>query len=363
MIAEYVAFLAGLTLVIITLGAAMRTFVLPRADNVFLTRLLFVTLRYLFDLRLRSISTYAGRDRLMALYAPVALLLLPVFWLTLVLLGYMGMYWAADVQPWSRAFLVSGSSLLTLGFAPVETLPQIVLAFSEATIGLGLVALLIAYLPAMYTAFSRRAAAVALLEAYAGLPPSAVELIARVNRIRGLPFLGELWTTWEYWFADVEESHTSLAPLTFFRSPHPDRSWITAAGAVLDAAALAASTLDIPPDPRANLCIRAGYLSLRRIAEFFQIPFDPDPSPDDPISIRRDEFEGACEALARQGVALKKDRDQAWRDFSGWRVNYDTVLLALAALTLAPEAPWSSDRAVLPPGSPRWLRGLHRGRN
>ena len=70
------------------------------------------------------------------------------------------------------------------------------------------------------------------------------------------------------------------------------------------------------------------------------------PSPTDPISISREEFDTACDELANAGVPLKLDRDQAWRDFAGWRVNYDAVLLALATLTMAPEAPWSSDRAT-----------------
>jgi hypothetical protein len=266
--------------------------------------------------------------------------------LTFVLVGYMGMFWAIGVRPWQAAFVVSGSSLLTLGFAPVNNVPQTILAFSEATLGLILVALLIAYLPTMYSAFSRREAAVAMLEVRAGSPPSAVEMILRFSRIHGLNRLAEQWVIWETWFTEIEESHTSLAALVFFRSPQPDRSWITAAGAVLDAAALTASTLDLPRDPQAELCIRAGYLALRRIADFFDIPYPPAPQPDDPISISREEFEAAYEQLAQQDVPLKPDRDRAWRDFAGWRVNYDTVLLALAGLTMAPYAPWSSDRSL-----------------
>lgn len=180
----------------------------------------------------------------------------------------------------------------------------------------------------------------------AGSPPSAIELISRYRRIHGFDHLGDLWTSWEVLFADIEESHTSLGALAFFRSPRSGRSWITAAGAVLDAAALAASTLDIPRDPRAELCIRAGYLALRYIADYFRIPYHPDPHyPDEPISIDRAEFDAACDLLAEGGVPLKADRDQAWRDFVGWRVNYDTVLLALCTLTRAPWAPWSPDRA------------------
>ena len=74
--------------------------------------------------------------------------------------------------------------------------------------------------------------------------------------------------------------------------------------------------------------------------------FDPDPEPDDPISIARSEFNDAYEQLGGYGVPVRPDRERAWHDFAGWRVNYDSVLLALAGLTMAPYAPWSSDRSL-----------------
>jgi hypothetical protein len=209
-----------------------------------------------------------------------------------------------------------------------------------------MIALLIAYLPTIYSAFQRREAAVNLLEVRAGKPPSAVEMIERFHRNHGLDRLAEQWQAWEAWFADIEESHTSLAALVFFRSPRPDHSWITAAGAVLDAAALTLSSVDIPYNPEAALCIRAGFIALRRIADVFGIAYSPDPHyPEQPINVQRDEFDAALDHLANVGVPLKTDRDQSWRDFAGWRVNYDTVLLALCSITMAPPAAWSSDRA------------------
>jgi hypothetical protein len=81
------------------------------------------------------------------------------------------------------------------------------------------------------------------------------------------------------------------------------------------------------------------------MADFFGIEFAVDPDPDDPISISRAEFDEAWKQLEAAGLQLKADQDQAWRDFAGWRVNYDTVLLALAEVTVAPYAPWSSDRS------------------
>ena len=345
---QILAFAFGFLVVVFILMSAIRTFVLPRSDNVFLTRLVFQSIFFLFQFRLRwGHYSYQIQDRVMAFFAPIALLITPVVWVAGAMIGYTFMFWGLGVPTWYDALWLSGSSLLTLGFAPVENLSQMLLAFTEATIGLGLVALLIAYLPTMYTSFSSREAMVTMLEVRAGSPPSAVTMIERFNRIHNLEHLRDLWIAWEVWFTQLEESHTTFIPLVFFRSSRPDLSWITAAGAVLDAAALASSTLDIAHEPRADLCLRAGYLALRSIAGFFDVPYNPNPTPDDPISITRQEFDAVCDRLDSQGVPLKRDRDQAWQDFAGWRVNYDPVLLALASLLMAPYAPWSSDRGPL----------------
>ena len=341
---DVVVFAVGFFLVAATLGSAIRTVVLPRAIPAKLASVVFITVRRLFDLRLRRVESYERRDRLMAPYAPLSLFTLALVWMTIVLTGYSAMFWALREGSYREDFRSSGSALFTLGFEQPDTLPTTVLAFTEAAIGLTLLALLITYLPSLYSAFARREVEVALMEVRAGRPPSGVAILERYARISWIGGLPAIWERWERWFAEVEESHTSFPALVFFRSPQPDQSWVTAAGAVLDAAALFSSTVE-DHDPDANLCIRAGYLCLRRIASFFGIPFDADPAPDDPISIARDEFDAAYDRLATAGIRVKADRDQAWRDFAGWRVNYDSVLLALAGLVMAPFAPWSSDRS------------------
>ena len=341
--------LAGAWLIGVTLSAAVRSYVLPRSERVYLTRQIFRwTYTVGFRWRLKKAKTFQQVDQLMALFAPVALLINPIVWMALLILGYAGLFWA--VGPAGRTFweaiVLSGSSLLTLGYEKPVTRLGILLSFSEAGIGLGIVALLIAYLPTMYAAFSKREAAVTMLAVRAGSPPSAVEMIQRVHRIRGLDYMGQLWEDWENFFAELEESHSSLAALVFFRSPNPDRHWLTASGVVMDAAALISAAVDTPFDPRANLCIRAGFLALRQIANFFEIAHNPDPHfPRDPISVSREEFDEAVAALAVAGVPVKADLDQAWADFAGWRVNYDRVLLALAGITNAPVVNWISDRS------------------
>jgi hypothetical protein len=134
----------------------------------------------------------------------------------------------------------------------------------------------------------------------------------------------------------------------FFRSPQPNHSWVTAAGAVLDCASLTLAAVDVRYDAQAALCIRAGYLAFRHIADFFNIPYNPVPFyPAEPFSVSRADFDHALAELEAAGVPLKADREQAWRDFAGWRVNYDSVLLSLAHLTLAPPSPWTGERAYL----------------
>lgn len=349
----------GLFIVGSTLIAAIEAFVMPRAAHVWLMHLAFEFTGFLFGLRVRRATSYEARDRIMALYSPLTLFIVPILMLSLVLIGYIFIYWSLGGQSLYSAFQLSGSSLLTLGNAKVEGLAFEIVEFSEAMLGLILVALVIGYLPTMYGAFTRRESAVALLEVRAGTPPAPWELIMRSHRNNELDQLRELWSSWQVWFAEIEESHTSLPPLIYFRSPRPELSWITAAGVILDSAGLMLSTVDVPYEPRAPFCIRSGFLALRQIALFMDIEFNPSPNADDPISISRDEYDAVRRQLAAAGVPLNADADKAWEDFAGWRVNYDTVLIAIAARTLAPYAPWSSDRSLAPTASRRKLKAKH----
>jgi len=98
------------------------------------------------------------------------------------------------------------------------------------------------------------------------------------------------------------------------------------------------------PRSAPDLLSRLVFLAVHRL--FFSISYDASPDPGDPISITREEFDAACGELASKDIPLKRDAEQAWRDFNGWRVNYDAVLLGLAGMTMAPYASWSSDRAT-----------------
>ncbi len=353
--------LVGCGVALATVLSAVRTTVLPRGVPSRVTRLVFVLLRLGFQARVGRAATYTVRDRVFANYGPYALLLLLQVWLFGVYGGFALAQWAGSPSRGAAdALKESGSALTTVGFDAPSGALATTLSFAEASAGLLLVALLISYLPAIYGAFSRREALVTKLEVRAGDPPTGSEMLRRAWVLGRMEALHATWLELETWFGDIEETHTSFAALVFFRSPQPDHSWVTAAGAGLDSASLLVSCLDLPPSAEAQLCIRSGYLSLRQIAGYFQIPFPRDPRPDDPITVTRAEWEDVVTEMAAAGLPVKADRDQAWRDFAGWRVNYDYCLVALAALAQAPYAPWSSDRSVAGARPPRvFLRRPH----
>jgi hypothetical protein len=349
----------GIAVVVVVVDAAIRTFIVPRATVVTFTYAVFRCVRALLGPFAKPSRGYEVRDRVMALYAPLALVALPATSLLMIFVAYACIYVGLEHDDWQEAFIESGSSMLTLGFVrPTGTVSTFV-AFSEAAIGLGILALVVAYLPTIYGAFSRRELAVTDLSVRAGTPPTPVEWLVRAQRTGFLDDMDRFWEAWMTWFTELGETHTSLGPLSFFRSPNPHRSWVTAAGAVLDTAALRLAALDLPRTAAAPLCIRSGYVALREIGSFFGFDVDHDPAADAPISIARSEFDDVYAQLAAAGLPMKADADQAWRDFAGWRVNYDQVLHALAAFTMAPYAPWVSDRSPRRP-APRYGWGRQR---
>jgi hypothetical protein len=306
-----------------------------------------IVLRLAFKLRIRSSTSFETRDRVLAYYGPLGLLCLLVTWEAGIIAGYTAMDWAVGVTPVRAALKMSGSSVLTLGFAVPHTLPQTGLVFTEAALGLVELALLITFLPNIYSDFHRREREVNRLAVEAGVPPEGVAILIRLHNLERLDAKSEVWTRFTNWFGETGASQTAFPTLALFRSSRPTQSWVTAAGAVLDGAALSVSCLDRPRDLEAELMIRSGYLCLRQVAALFRLPFDADPRPDDPIAVDQAEFDEVWERMQQAGVPLKGDREAAWAAFAGWRVNYDEPLIRLANLTESPIAPWSSDRGLL----------------
>lgn len=342
----------GLVGLVWTVRSAIRTVVVPRGEKVFLTRVLFGSFRSAYRTAARRHRQVDRRHAVMSRYAPMTTMFLAGVWALGVIFSFACIFWALADLTVIEALELSGSSFTTLGFVASANESVLALVIVEAIMGLGIVALLIAYMPTIYGHFSRREELVLKFEVIAGAPPEPVAYLGRVHAIGWNDRRGSIWEAWEDWFEQVQESHTSQPALPFLRSQNPANSWITTAGAVLDTIAITESALDLPPEPQCALTLRAGFLSLRSIAAFYGVPIDEDPRPNDPISITRAEFDDVLKRLEDRGLPVAADRDRAWRGFAGWRVNYDLALLALCELCDAPDARWSADRSadwILPP--------------
>ncbi|HTO00579.1 MAG TPA: hypothetical protein VL068_07880, partial [Microthrixaceae bacterium] len=286
-VANVVVFLIGVVIIQAVLRSAIRTVVVPRNEQVLLTRIVFLLSRSAFAFFAKRRSSATERHEVMARFAPTTLIVLAIVWVFLIFVGFIPIYWAIGSISFHEAVLLSGSSITTLGFVAARSDPTSSVAYVEAIIGLGLLAMLISYLPTIYGHFSRREAEVVKLESRAGTPPWSGTMIRRYHNIGWLDRMGEAWPAWQQWFVEIQESHTSQLALPLFRSQDHESSWVTSAGAVLDAAALSNAAIDLPNDPEAALMLRAGFLSLRSIAEFFYVPIVENPNPNDPISVSR----------------------------------------------------------------------------
>jgi hypothetical protein len=157
--------------------------------------------------------------------------------------------------------------------------------------------------------------------------------------------LDEFYLQWERWAADVSESHTNYPVLIRFRSPAKYSSWLVALVAVMDSAALwLALSPSRAPAPAARLALRMGFLALRSIAETVGLPADHDPDPDAPLRLTYEEYLEGIGRIASTTFVMERTPEEAWPDFRGWRVNYEPVAYALAALLDAVPGPWTGPR-------------------
>jgi hypothetical protein len=332
--------IAGLALELVVLDAAIRTFLLPRVANVTFSRLSSRLVGLLFNWLARSSKEYLTRDRILSMYAPIVLLMYQASWLGMSLVAFALLFIAGGVSTFAHAFSLSGSSLFTLGVTAAHGGTLSPLEFVEAAVGLTLLALLIAFIPTLYQAFQRREYSVSRLSVRAGIPATPWGVLEIAQSVESYERLDELWREWEQWFIDVGETHTTLIILNFYRSPNPKQTWIGSAATVLDAAAIFQAAVDVKPSPTAGLCIRSGWLTLRRLADYFKLPYPVDLTQPIEIAITREEFDIVLARLERTGVPLVSDRDAAWRDFVGWRVNYDAIIEAMYTRFTCPRISW-----------------------
>jgi hypothetical protein len=344
-------FVLGLVIVCATVMQVVLTMVLPRrpAGIEYLTVFVNRSVRLLFVGLSRLASTYEGKDAILAPTAPVALVTQLLFWGGSLVVGFALML-MPTVHSFSEALLQALTALFTVGAVHIGGPPDAGIDITIGAIWVVIVALQIAYLPALYGSFSRREGLVSLLESRAGTPAWGPELLARHQLVGITDTLPDLYAAWEEWAADVAESHTTYPILLLFRSPEPWFSWLLGLLAVLDGAAMHLALAPSTASSKARLCLRMGFTLFQRIAVTLGWEVDLDPNPEGPIQLTYEEFESAVDMLERVGFVAERSAEDAWPDFRGWRVNYESIAYRLADRLTAPPTPWSGPRRHLHSG-------------
>lgn len=352
-----VAVAIGAVVVGAVLVSALETVVLPRNTFTRITRATFAVINRPMVRRRRDGARAAN---LRGLYGPVALVSLPLVWMILVIAGFTFVFWGCAAGTFERSFEISGSSVTTLGFAAPNGGPRTWLAFIEAIIGLGLVALLISYLPTIYAAHRDREQGITSLRPFTGVPASGVDLLVALDTFDALGN-SELWRSATTWLLGLDQTHCSFPALCYFPETIPGRSWVASVGALLDAGTLmlAAGTIAPTGDPAERsqgplLMLAHGIPTIVEIGRASGLPIDPPKRLVDlipgasrtppAISVTREEFEAALDRLASALPVPPDGREAAWQRFAWARSSYDRAIRGLAGLTMAEPAPWTTDR-------------------
>lgn len=357
----------GTAITLTVLVSALETVVLPRKG---FTRIARVTFAVIDRILVHQWRNRARRDNLRALYAPISLVSLPLVWMFSVIVGFSFVFWGVDSGNVPHSFEVSGSSVTTLGFAAPQGTLRGATTFVEAIIGLGLVALLISYLPTIYAAHREREQGIATLRPFAGTPPGPAAMLGNLTRL-DIADNPDFWRTAAAWMLEIDQTHCAFPALCYFPESSPDQSWVASVGSLLDAAALllseirfdaADNTSEEAKGPR--LVLAYGISTIVQIGRAAGLPVEPpvlladlltrvsEPAPE--ISIRRDEFLAALDGLESLASLSDDEQEACWRQFAWIRSSYDRALRGLAGLTLAGSAPWTTDRPAVV-GRPRLL--------
>src|SRR5919108_5693907 len=256
------------------------------------------------------LHTDKRRETYLSIFGPLSLLMLMSVWAAGMIVGFALMHWGLGAPlnisgggaPFSIYLYMSGTTFFTLGLGDVTPLapPGRALVVVEAGVGFGFLAIVIAYLPVLYQAFSRREVSISLLDARAGSPPTAGELLRRHGQ--DMTALDQLLYDWERWSAELLESHLSYPVLGFFRSQHTNQSWLAALTAILDTCAVIIAGVSAGPTRQAQLTFAMARHAVVDLAQIFiRSPqaLAPDRLP--PASLAR-----LREALAEAGVTLQK---------------------------------------------------------
>lgn len=340
---------AGVALIVLSLWDAFETVILPRSvvRLVRLSRTINALVWPVWYAIAARAKTEARRERYRSFYGPMSIIFMLAIWAAALLLGFALVAYGTG-SAWTMAggrapgfiddIYVSGTTLFTLGLGDVVPAARVtrVLLVIEVGIGLGFLTVGIAYLPVINQSFSRREAQITVLDAWAGSPPSAVELLRRLSANDAVPEIQTFLRDWERWTAELLESHISYPQVAYFRSQHGRQSWVSALTAVLDASSLVLTGIEGVPSWRARQAFAIARHAAVDLSQLLNAP--PRKSP------RLESFQSDRILAAVEATGLRfTQRDDAGQRLLHYRKMYEPYVAGLSA-ALAMDLPgWIRD--------------------
>ncbi len=288
------------------------------------------------------------REDLLAIFAPLNLVITLALWSLILLVGYALMFFALrdDVRPeitsFAQALYFAGTSFFTIGFGDYVGAGGVthLISLAAGASGLAVVSTTTAYLFALFGSFQAREAFVVNTGARAGAPPSGVGLLAISGYVGTMDSLPDVMRDAQQWCATLMETHLAYPMLAYFRSSHDNESWVGTLGTLLDASTLALTTVKCNAG-EARIFHNLGRHAAIDLAHHFRVQVSQTNA-----GITREEFTTACERLENAGFELH-ERDRAWERFAALRAEYAGALNALAHYFAIPPLQWVGDRSPI----------------
>lgn len=344
---QVVALIAGVVLIFAVLLDAFETVVLPRrVRRHFRITTWFYRHTWIPWRRITShIQSPSRRENFLGYFGPLSLLFLLALWAAGLIFGFALLQYGAgehvqlNKEPITLGLLIyhSGETFFTLGYGDITPTSGLSRALSviEAGMGFALLGVVIGYIPTIYSAFSRREIEISLLDARAGSPPTAAELLRRFGKNPQQTTLDQIFRDWERWAAQVLESHLSYTALGFFRSQHNNQSWLGAMTTILDTSALVIAGIDDVRTEQAKLTFamaRHAVVDLAQVVNAAYDPHVPDRLPEAELSRLR-------QALGERGLKLR-DGAEFDEKMAHLRSMYEPYVQGIARNLLITLPPW-----------------------
>src|SRR6202021_616772 len=288
-----------------------------------------------------AVALRIGKKRDPRVIHAVLLWVFPAYVLSLIVVYFVGamtafvlLYWGTHaVDTWREAFLASGSALNTLGFATPTTIAGQWLAIPEGALGLGIVVFLFTFVPGYQAVIRAREDRTSWLYVRTGDQPDGVVLLEWCQRAGIADNMREMWEAWEDWFRTLGDTHSVLPMLTMSPSVQSSQSWVVAAAAVLDAGALAASSIETQDAEAARICVRTGTRALLAIAD--ALGRASRASEEGTTLLSRQKYDVLRAHFSSVGMQLRpaSTKEAQWREFLGLRGQYEAALLFVACNT------------------------------